>query len=49
MNQMRRLKREVAKANMKKIGLRKVCHKGNKFADSWFSSNWRDYIALKRK
>lgn len=46
MSTLRKLARGVAKANLKKMGARKVCHRYGlrDTARSWFSDNWRDYI-----
>lgn len=41
---MRKLKRAVAKANMKKAGLVQIC-KGNKRGNkSYFALNWREWV-----
>lgn len=39
---MRKLKRAVAKNNMKKAGLTKFCKNG------WFRLHWREYVNPKR-
>lgn len=39
---MRKLKRMVAKANMKKSGIHKPCKKFK--GESYFFKHWRDYI-----
>lgn len=44
MSALRKLKRNVAKVNMKRAGMRKICKKDVKQYDSWFSINWRDWI-----
>lgn len=35
---MRKLKRRIAKVNMKKRGMRKICK------DGFFASHWREYV-----
>lgn len=49
MSTLRKLARGVAKANLKKMGARKVCHRYGlrDTARSWFSDNWRDYVVVK--
>ena len=44
---MRKLKRSVAKANMKKKGLRQICKKERRLDShlpSYFALNWHDYV-----
>lgn len=41
MGTMRRLKRGVAKANMRREGFTQICKKDGEH--SFFANNWRDY------
>ena len=41
MGTMRRLKRGVAKANMRREGITQICKKDGEH--SFFANNWRDY------
>ena len=40
---MRKLKRRVAKVNMKKRGLVQICKK-DRNGSSYFAKNWRDWV-----
>lgn len=39
---MRKLKRLMAKYNMKKKGIRQICKK--KGGSSFFANNWKEYV-----
>lgn len=39
---MRKLKRLVAKNNMKKAGMSRICKKNG--GRSWFAQHWREWI-----
>ena len=47
MSTLRRLARSVAKANMKKAGMRQICKSGRKHGEtrgySWFARNWKEW------
>mgnify|MGYP006916043107 CR=1 FL=1 len=40
---MRKIKRNIAKVNMKKAGLSKICKKDFE-GNSYFSIHWREFI-----
>lgn len=43
MNALRRLKRDIAKANMKRAGYRQICKKHGDKHSSEFAAVWRDF------
>lgn len=52
MGSLRSAKRHIAKVEMKKAGLRRICSKIGKRKNgrSWFSQHWREYVpSAKRK
>lgn len=46
MGSLRSAKRHIAKMEMKKAGLRRICSKTGKRRQgrSWFSQHWREYV-----